>query len=1514
MAVAARLVGFCHALRQGEKKSEFAGQKSLFLVRLSCTRALRNHPAAIIKIIKNMRKPFLLVRYPLLLLALLAFPNAVMAQTTEFWDAVGQKSGTGGGGAGNWNTASTADWYVSGSADTTWTAGNFAQFSGTAGTVTLTGPVTAGALTFTTTGYTVAGSPQILTLTGTPTISIPSGTTTISAILAGSSGLTYSGSGTLILSGVNTYTGGTTINGGTLQVSAASGLGPANSPITFANGATLHNTASIASSGTITLNSGGGNIFAANLTGLITGGGGLTFHSGDTVLNSASNCNAGSFTMAAANRMFISTSNVIAGARLAVTSSGGYIIFQNTAPSFPTNQMSFVSGSILTARATLAGGPLNVSTTNVTFPATGTMVFNQDSTSAGAPTTGIVVSGDYPTLTGNLTIQLGAGTSASATGPVTLNGAINDGGAGFSLNKTSPNGASLGTLILNGTNNYSGNTTVTAGGLTIGGSGSLGVTPLATNYPGNITLTAATSTLTNATSASQLWSGQISGAGKLTQNGPGTLTLNAAESYTGDTVINGGTLALGPSGSISSSRISLAAGATFDVSQANGGSYTFTSTTFNAGGSSSPAILNGASGGTINFGSATISLVYDGTNRPLTIVYSAGTAGNLVLNNNAFTVSNTGPALVEGSYPLFQVPAGTTFTPSSGIFPASVTGNGLASGSDEGVVEINAGTVILVVQAAHHNSEVWNGADFNNSANWSDGANWVSGVAPANGDAITFSGGTGLSPIMDNSYNISSLTFDTNTTASFVLNNNGTGTLSISGGVSNNSTFPQTVAMPVALVGVGSAWFIPNSNASITLNGPLSDSGNGFALTGSGTLTLAGNNTFTGGITDGTNCTVQITGDLGDTGGSSGSYSGSITDNGTLIFQNALPQTLSGSIADNGALIFSSSFVGDIVSGLISGPGSVTQNGIGTLTLGNAGNNYSGGTTINGSGATVSISADSGLGTGPLTFDNGGKLVFTSANVTDNRLITVQSGGGIMSLSGVTATLNGQLTGPGVLSTSGNDFILSTPGTNTLGGLKETGGNRVFISTAGALGSGTNLVAVEMAGITGSVLDFQNSAPTNPQNPMVFGSGSSLTARNNGGYPGLTVSTTNVTFPSAGTMVFNRDSGSSGTATQPIVINGDYPMLTGPLNINLGGGTGTAVTGPVTLNGAISDGSNGFAVTVTSVDLNSLGSLTLNGTNSYTGDTTLASGSLTIGTNGDLGDLGLGTGGLYAGNITDNGFFTNAASVNQTWSGLLSGSGSFTQNGTGTLTLTAAETYTGPTTISAGTLALGAGGSISSTPSISIGAGATFDVSGANPYTLGSTTLSASGSTNAATIKNSASGGTIDLGSQPITLTFDGSHPALTISQGTLSLHGNAFTVNSVSPLPYGTYTIVHQASGAISSSGSYSVSGTAIGAGSTPTISVSGGNVNLTVITPVPPSPTITSVKVSGTTLTITATNGAFNGNYVLLQSTNVALPRSQWTPVLTNSFDPSGNLNLTTNIVNPANPVEFYTIEQTH
>jgi hypothetical protein len=72
--------------------------------------------------------------------------------------------------------------------------------------------------------------------------------------------------------------------------------------------------------------------------------------------------------------------------------------------------------------------------------------------------------------------------------------------------------------------------------------------------------------------------------------------------------------------------------------------------------------------------------------------------------------------------------------------------------------------------------------------------------------------------------------------------------------------------------------------------------------------------------------------------------------------------------------------------------------------------------------------------------------------------------------------------------------------------------------------------------------------------------------------------------------------------------------------------------------------------------------------------------------------------------------------------------------------------------------------------------------------------------------------------------------------------------------------------------------------------------------------TPVITSIAVSGTTLTIKAANGPANGAYVWLQSTNLTLPFAAWAPVFTNSFDGNGNINLSTNVVNPSHPHEFY------
>lgn len=164
---------------------------------------------------------------------------SVPAQAAIFWwdggvvDIPGAGEGVSLGGSGDWSTA-IANW-DDGLSHVVWpSAGtdNGAILGGTAGTVSLTTPITLQNLTFETTGYTLAGAgANVLTFGGTtPTITNGTGiSATISSPISGAT-VTKAGAGVLTLSGVNTNTG-LTVSAGTLQLSGAGTLG--------ASGATL---------------------------------------------------------------------------------------------------------------------------------------------------------------------------------------------------------------------------------------------------------------------------------------------------------------------------------------------------------------------------------------------------------------------------------------------------------------------------------------------------------------------------------------------------------------------------------------------------------------------------------------------------------------------------------------------------------------------------------------------------------------------------------------------------------------------------------------------------------------------------------------------------------------------------------------------------------------------------------------------------------------------------------------------------------------------------------------------------------------------------------------------------------------------------------------------------------------------------------------------------------------------------------------------------------------------------
>lgn len=175
--------------------------------------------------------------------------------------------------------------------------------------------------------------------------------------------------------------------------------------------------------------------------------------------------------------------------------------------------------------------------------------------------------------------------------------------------------------------------------------------------------------------------------------------------------------------------------------------------------------------------------------------------------------------------------------------------------------------------------------------------------------------------------------------------------------------------------------------------------------------------------------------------------------------------------------------------------------------------------------------------------------------------------------------------------------------------------------------------------------------------------------------------------------------------------------------------------------------------------------------------------------------------------------------------------------------------------VNSGTLIISNSTSLGVGANINIAAGAKLDVTPLGVTTWNPTTAGVGGAGTGTTVGTTAAtivadpGATIDLdtGDKSINLTFtpagfsgDTTHPALYVSQGALTLGGNAFTINNAggSPLGVGTYTLIKVASGTITSAGGYSVTGvtgSGLTAGTVGEIQVSGDSVNLVVSVYVP-------------------------------------------------------------------------------
>lgn len=198
--------------------------------------------------------------------------------TLRFWDGTGgengelKNNGVINGGDGIWQSSQGNDNWTTdestpeGALNAPFTDAAFAVFQGEAGNVTVDnskGDVIISGAQFATDGYRVGGE-AITTDTANTLIRVGDGTVdganytaTIDSVIRGTGGLNKGDLGTLILTGDNTYSGGTTITSGTLQVAGDTNLGAPETGITF-NGGTLKYGETFDTARQVTLESGGG--------------------------------------------------------------------------------------------------------------------------------------------------------------------------------------------------------------------------------------------------------------------------------------------------------------------------------------------------------------------------------------------------------------------------------------------------------------------------------------------------------------------------------------------------------------------------------------------------------------------------------------------------------------------------------------------------------------------------------------------------------------------------------------------------------------------------------------------------------------------------------------------------------------------------------------------------------------------------------------------------------------------------------------------------------------------------------------------------------------------------------------------------------------------------------------------------------------------------------------------------------------------------------------------------------
>lgn len=378
----------------------------------------------------------------------------------------------------------------------------------------------------------------------------------------------------------------------------------------------------------VTNQNGSGTTNRLFLSGVISGSGGL-------VINNAA------------------TGGMVSLGGIANTFSGGVTVNSGGILSFAGGTGASSSASALgTGALTINGGTLDtrgsaaqvITTTNAqnwngNFSFTGSFALNLG--------TGSV------TMNGNRTV------THSTTQALTIGGGISDGGNGYSFTLA---GSGTGSLTLAGTNTYTGATTISSGTtLLLGSGGTTGSLSTSSSISNNGTLGFNRSnTVTQGTDFANV----ISGTGGVRQSGSGTLILNGANTYTGQTVIRAGNLSVSSLNSVS------------------GGT-----TSSNLGAPSSVA------NGTIDIGATTVSgtLTYTGSGETTDrVVNLAGTTGGAIIDQ-----SGTGLLKFTSGFTATGAGAKTVTLQGSSSGTGEISGTIVNSSSATSVTKSGSGTWVL---------------------------------------------------------------------------------------------------------------------------------------------------------------------------------------------------------------------------------------------------------------------------------------------------------------------------------------------------------------------------------------------------------------------------------------------------------------------------------------------------------------------------------------------------------------------------------------------------------------------------------------------------------------------------------------------------------------------------------------------------------------------------------------------------------------------------------------------------